>query len=83
MKSKFSIIHGVRGLGLYFGIELRNGGKPAYVEAEKVLYHSLERGLSYKIGGGCVITLCPPMTIGLNELDKALDILEEGITSIS
>jgi 4-aminobutyrate aminotransferase len=83
MQSRLSLIHEVRGLGLYLGIELRSDGKPANNKADTVLYHSLSRGLSYKVGGGCVLTLCPPMTITPDELNKALDIIEEGITSVS
>jgi len=83
MQSRLSLIHQVRGLGLYLGVELRSDGKPANNKADTVLYHSLSRGLSYKVGGGCVLTLCPPMTITLDELNKALDIIEEGITSVS
>nr|MCS5612438.1 aspartate aminotransferase family protein [Candidatus Poribacteria bacterium] len=83
MQSRLPLIHEVRGLGLYMGIELRCDGKPACDETDRVLYHSLSRGLSYKVGGGCVLTLCPPMMITSDELDKALDIIEEGITSVS
>ena len=73
----------VRGLGLHLGVELRRNGEPACDEADTVLYHSLTRGLSYKVGGGCVLTLCPPMTIARDELDAALDIVEAGIKSVS
>ena len=83
MQKRLPLIHQVRGLGLFLGIELRRNNKPANDEADTVLYHSLSRGLSFKVGGGCVLTLCPPMTITLDELNKALDIIEEGITSIS
>ena len=83
MQSRLPLIHEVRGLGLFFGIELRSDDKPANDEADTVLYHSLSNGLSYKVGGGCVLTLCPPMTITSDELDKALDIIEEGIKSVS
>ena len=83
MQKSLPLIHQVRGLGLFLGIELRRENKPANDEADTVLYHSLSRGLSFKVGGGCVLTLCPPMTITLDELNKALDIIEEGISSIS
>ena len=83
MQKSLPLIHQVRGLGLFLGIELRRENKPANDEADTVLYHSLSRGLSFKVGGGCVLTLCPPMTITQDELNKALDIIEEGITSIS
>jgi 4-aminobutyrate aminotransferase len=82
MQCQYPIIHEVRGLGLHLGIELRRDGKPANDEADTVLYHSLSQGLSYKVGGGCVLTLCPPMTITREELDQALDIIEAGIDSL-
>ena len=63
MQRQYPIIHEVRGLGLHLGIELRRNGKPANVEADTVLYHSLSQGLSYKVGGGLVLTLCRPLTI--------------------
>ncbi|MFV2031440.1 MAG: aspartate aminotransferase family protein [Gammaproteobacteria bacterium] len=83
MQSRLTLIHDVRGLGLHLGIELHRDGKPASDEADAVLYHSLSRGLSYKVGGGCVLTLCPPMTITRDQLDHALDIVEQGIRSVS
>ena len=82
MRERYPIIHEVRGLGLHLGIELRRDGKPASDEADTVLYHSLSLGLSYKVGGGCVLTLCPPMTITRDELDQALDIVEAGIAEL-
>ena len=83
MQAKYPLIHEVRGLGLHLGIELRRDGRPASEEADTVLYHSLSEGLSYKVGGGCVLTLCPPMTITEAELDLALDIVDKGIKSVS
>ena len=40
------------------------------------MYRCLEAGLSFKLGGGNVVTLCPPLTISRAELDQALDILD-------
>jgi len=82
MQRQYPIIHEARGLGLHLGIELRRDGQPASAEADTVLYHSLANGISYKVGGGCVLTLCPPMTIKREELDQALDIVEAGIASL-
>jgi 4-aminobutyrate aminotransferase len=82
MHERYPLIHEVRGLGLHLGIELRRDGEPASDEADTVMYHSLSQGLSYKVGGGCVLTLCPPLTISREELDTALDIVEAGIQSL-
>lgn len=68
----------VRGIGMQWAIELRRpDGAPAVDEAEEVLYACLERGLSFKIGAGSTLVLGPPLTIGEDELDRALGILEE------
>ena len=83
MKKRYPLIHEVRALGLHIGVELRRNGRPACDEADAMLYHSLSRGLSYKVGGGCVLTLCPPMTISRDQLDHALDIVEAGFESIN
>ena len=64
-------------------VENTKNGKPAQKEAEEVLYHSLSNGLSYKIGGGCILTLCPPMTITEQELNEAFEVIEAGIKQVS
>jgi 4-aminobutyrate aminotransferase len=64
----------VRGLGVSFGVEVAT---PALAEA--VMYRCLGNGLSFKIGGGNVITLCPPLTINRAELDAAFAILDEAL----
>jgi 4-aminobutyrate aminotransferase len=48
-----------------------------------MMYHSLSNGLSYKIGGGCIITLCPPLNISEKELISALEIINAGLQEIS
>lgn len=68
----------VRGLGLLIGVELANpDGTPAVDRADAILYAALERGLSFKITMGSVLTLSPPLTISREDLDRALDIVEE------
>ena len=82
MARDLSLIHEVRGLGLHLGIELRRCGEPAVDDADAVLYHSLTHNLSYKVGGGNVLTLCPPLTITATELHGALDIVVAGIAAL-
>ena len=45
------------------------------------MYRCLDAGLSFKLGGGNVVTLCPPLTIARPDLDRALDILEGAIAA--
>jgi 4-aminobutyrate aminotransferase len=61
-------VRDVRGFGLYFGIELADAAL-----ADRVMYEALSRGLSFKVGGGTVLTLCPPLTITQAELADAFD----------
>lgn len=79
MMKKHLIVGSVRGLGLLLGVELiRNTVPPqrATEEAEQVMYSALEKGLSFKLTMGNIMTLTPPLTITLDEMDRALDILD-------
>ncbi|MFG1299134.1 aspartate aminotransferase family protein [Xanthobacter sp. V3C-3] len=70
-------IAAVRHIGAMFGVELRDhGGIAAAVRADRILYAALDRGLSFKVGGGRVLTLCPPLTISDADFAAALDLLE-------
>ena len=73
------IVHDVRGLGLQLAIELRRDGNAANDDAELVLYRSLERGLSYKVSDGNVLSLGPPLTVSDEEMDFATGVLSEVI----
>jgi 4-aminobutyrate aminotransferase len=82
MAARHGAIAEVRGLGLYLGVEIgRRGDARAEAAAERVMYACLERGLSFKLGGGNVVTLCPPLTIRQPDLDRALDILDVAIAA--
>jgi len=79
------LIGDVRGLGLLLGIELlrdRETRAPANDEADRVMYRALEQGLSFKVSAGNVLTLTPPLTIGEDALDRALDIIDDCLTEI-
>jgi 4-aminobutyrate aminotransferase len=80
MVERHAILAEARGLGLYWGLEI--GGPEPDRTAERILYACLERGLSFKLGGGHVVTLCPPLTIAQGELDQAFGILEEAVAMV-
>ena len=64
------------------GIELvksRETKEPDAELAETVLYRALDRGLSFKTTMGNVLTLTPPLTTTVEEMMRALDIIEEAI----
>jgi 4-aminobutyrate aminotransferase len=73
-------IAAVRSFGAYFGVEI--GGGDAAEFADRLMYACLARGLSFKIGGGKVVTLCPPLTIGFDDFDAAFDRLEAAFVAL-
>lgn len=82
MKSRFSCIGDVRGIGALVAIELvknRETKEKDSLLAEQILYHCLEYGLSFKVSQGNVLTLAPPLIISHEELERAMNILEKAI----
>jgi len=67
----------VRGVGLYFGVELDDAAR-----ADAVMYRCLALGLSFKVGGGTVLTLCPPLTIAEADLRQAFEIVAEALGEV-
>jgi 4-aminobutyrate aminotransferase len=76
MQHRIPQIRAVRGLGLLIGVEVA-----APDLAERVMYRSLALGLSFKVTMGTVLTLTPPLTLTREEMDTALQILEEALTN--
>ncbi len=85
MMDRHPLIGDVRGLGLLMGMELvkdRTTRERAVDEAERMMYAALDRGLSFKLTMGNIITLTPALIITKEEMDKALDILEDCLTEV-
>ncbi len=84
MAGRFPVIGDIRGAGLLVGVELITpDGAPAVDTADRVLYSALERGLSFKVSMGSVLTLSPPLTIAREDLDLALHILESCLGEVT
>ncbi|MEM1545594.1 MAG: aspartate aminotransferase family protein [Candidatus Methanomethylicia archaeon] len=84
MMDRHKLIGDVRGLGLMIGVELvrdRVSKKPAIEETRLVRDLAREKGVLFGSGGvkSCVIRIQPPLVITYEELDKALNILEDCI----
>jgi 4-aminobutyrate aminotransferase len=80
MMQQHEIIGAVRGLGLIMGMELvkdRKTKQPATQAAERLMYSALSKGLNFKLTMGSIITLTPPLTVTQQQMDKALNILDE------
>ena len=75
----------MRGRGLMFGVEIvsdKAARTPAPQLAERIYYACLDQGLSFKISGGCTLTLSPPLVISREDLDRALSIVETAIAGV-
>ncbi|KAA1301321.1 MAG: aminotransferase class III-fold pyridoxal phosphate-dependent enzyme, partial [SAR202 cluster bacterium] len=76
------LIGDVAGMGLHIGIDLVTDPKTkarAVDAAESVMYKCMEKGLAFKTIEGNVITLLPALVITRDEMDRALDILDEAL----
>lgn len=85
MKNKFPVIGDIRGIGLLWGIELVTNPvtkERATIEAEKIMYECMRKGLSFKVSHGNIIQLSPPLTITNAELQKAMDILHSAFKTV-
>jgi 4-aminobutyrate aminotransferase len=82
MMDRLALIGDVRGRGFLLGIELvtdRETKEPARDAAEQVFYRALDKGLSFKISMGSVLSLTPPLVTTRDQMEEALSILESSI----
>ncbi len=85
MQQRFEIIGDVRGRGCLFCIELvkdRETREPANEIADKVLYHALSRGLSFKTTMGNILTFTPPLIVNEEQMNQAMDIVESSLAAV-
>lgn len=85
LQDRFELIGDIRGLGLLWGVELvknRTTKEKAIDEAERVMYACLRNGLSFKVSAGNVLQWSPALTITRDELEKAMQILENSLNEI-
>ena len=86
MMGRHALIGDARGVGLLMGMEFvldRDTRERAVEQAERLMYEALDRGMSFKLTMGSIATLTPPLTITRDEMDRALDILDECIGVVS
>lgn len=87
LKDKYDIIGDVRGQGLLVGIEIVNNKiqrYPADFLANKIVYRAYELGLIFYYAGifSNVLEFTPPLIIGKQQVDKAIDILSQSIEDV-
>jgi 4-aminobutyrate aminotransferase/(S)-3-amino-2-methylpropionate transaminase len=87
LKEKHRLIGDVRGRGLMVGVELVKDKKtkePAVEETNRLKEKMRNRGILVGTGGvkACVIRFQPPLVITLDELDKAVTVMDEELEKI-
>ncbi len=86
MKQRNKVIGDIRGRGFLLGIELvksREDKEPATELAEDVLYRCLDNGLSFKTTMGNTLTLTPSLITDREQMESALQTIENAITASS
>ena len=82
MQKRHAFIGDVRGLGLSIGVDLvvdRDTKERHRVAASKICYRAWEKGLLLSFFSGSVLRIQPPLVISKQEMDRALDIIEESM----
>ena len=80
MMDKYEIIGDVRGLGLMIGVELvknRKTKEPATGILSKLINNCFKRGVLVIAAGSSAIRIAPPLVITREEVDEALEIIED------
>ncbi len=75
MAGRYDFVREVRGLGLILGMQLD-------IEGADIVSKALERGLLINCTVGTVLRFLPPLTVTKDEIDEAMDILEEILEEI-
>ncbi len=85
LKKSHPLIGNIAGVGLHIGIDLvkdQETKERAVEEADSIMYKAMERGVAFKTIEGNIITLRPALTITIEEMDQAINILEETIGEV-
>jgi 4-aminobutyrate aminotransferase len=76
---------GARGVGLLLGLELNGlpeAGLSANSAASQTMYECLKRGLNFKVSRGNILTLTPPLNITTSEMERAIEVISQSLTSV-
>lgn len=83
LAATYPCIGDIRGRGFLMGIELvtdRATKSPDRALAEDIFYKCLERGLSFKITMGNILTWTPPLITTREQMDFAVNVLDQALS---
>ena len=75
LKLRYPFIREVRGLGLMVGMTLD-------IPGADIVLQGLERGLLLNVTQGNVLRFVPPLVVTASEIDEAVQILDEILTTV-
>jgi 4-aminobutyrate aminotransferase len=82
-EDKHPLVRDARGLGLLIGIELGDIHEMTAAEAaERIMYGALRKGMNFKVTMGTILTLTPALIITKEEMDQAINILDEELSAV-
>jgi 4-aminobutyrate aminotransferase len=82
LAARHPMVREVRGVGLLMAVALREDGKrDVGAVAQSVAYRCLEAGLNINTGEGDSLCMAPPLIIGEEAMDWALDVLDAALTA--
>jgi len=84
LKEKYEVVGDVRGLGLMLGVDVvrdKKSKQPDRTLALKIIWRAWEKGLIMMTYGkyGNVLRIAPPLTIPYEDMDRAVEIIDESI----
>lgn len=82
LKEKYEIIGDVRGKGMSIAVDLvkdRESMEKNYEAAAKICYRCIQKGLVLIFVGQSALRIQPPIVISKEQVDKAVEIIEESI----
>ena len=85
LQQRTPLIGDVRGLGLMVGMELvrdRDSKEPAELERDALVQAAFQRGLLLLGCGQNTVRFCPPLVVTPEQIDVAVEIVEESLGAI-
>ena len=82
MCARQPLVRAARGRGLLFAIELQGAhyGKPLSEVVQSLFWRVLDKGINLSVSEGRDISITAPLTISGEQLDDALDPIEDAIS---
>jgi len=83
LSNRQQLIGNVRGLGLMIGFDLLVEDSVAEQAANDFMYCCRQRGVHLTFGYGCrSFRIIPPLVISTDEIDRAIDVIDESLTKV-